>query len=85
MVSGRFNSSTSVKLQISEADRKKLKLASRTIASATRGFGSKGAVIVTLTPGSKAAKAIAKRSAATKITVVATSGASTDSASGSIH
>ena len=84
MVSGPFSASTSLKLQISEADRKKLKLPSRTIASATRGFGSKGAAIATLTPGSKAAKAIAKRAVATKITVLATSGVLTDSAKGSI-
>ena len=54
MVTGPFNASTSLKLQISEADRKKLKLPSRTIAAVTRGFGSKGAAIATLTPGSKA-------------------------------
>jgi hypothetical protein len=84
MVTGPFSASTSLKLQISEADRKKLKLPSRTIATATRGFGSKGAAIATLTPGSKAAKAIAKRAVATKITVLATSGVLTDSAKGSI-
>ncbi len=84
MVTGPFNASTVLKLQISEADRKKLKLPSRTIAAVTRGFGSKGAAIATLTPGSKAAKAIAKRSVATKFTVLATSGVLTDSVKGSI-
>jgi hypothetical protein len=84
MVTGPLNQGTSLKLQISEADRKKLKLPSRIIAAQTRQFGTKGAAIVSLVPGSKAAKAIAKRAVATKFTVLATSGALTDSAKGSI-
>ncbi len=85
MVTGLHNGSVSLKLQISEADRKKLKLPSRTIATATRGLGSQGAFIAMLTPGSKAGKAIAKRATATKVTVLATSGALTDSVQGSIR
>jgi hypothetical protein len=85
MVTGLHNGSVSLKLQISEADRKKLKLPSRTIATATRGLGAQGAFIATLKPGSKAAKAIAARASATKVTVLATSGALTDSVQGSIR
>ena len=79
-----FSQSVSLKLQISENDRKKLKLPSRIIASATRSLGTPGAFIVTLTPGSKAAKAIAKRNGPTNVTILATSGILTDTAGGSI-
>ncbi len=85
MVTGPLNQSTNLKLQISEADRKKLKLPSRIIAAQTRAFGTKGAVIVTLTPGSLASKAIAKRAVATNVTILATSGVLTDSVNATIR
>ena len=79
MITGAAGTAVTVKMTISGADAKKLKLASRTLATKTKTLDSQGAGLVTLTPSAKARKAIKK---AVKVTLEAAGGSTTKTASG---
>ena len=83
MVTGPLNGSTTVTLRLGSALANQLNLPV-VIATKTMGFGARGAALVTLTPGTRAANAIRNRGGYVNVTVRATSGASTESVNGSL-
>jgi hypothetical protein len=80
MVTGATGTSVTLKLTVSSADRKRLKLSSATLATKTLTLDAQGAGLVTLTPSNKARKAIKKR---VKVTLRAVGGGAAQTASGS--
>jgi hypothetical protein len=83
MVTGPLSQSVKITLKFGPGAAAKLGVA-RTTDTATKQFGSTGAVLVTLTPSKGAAKALAKRKGAFAIVVQAESGALDASASGTL-
>ena len=84
MVTGPLQGSTTVTLRLGPALANQLDLPV-VIATKTMAFGARGAVLVTLTPSTRAANAIAQRGGYVNVTVRATSGASTESVAGSLR
>jgi hypothetical protein len=84
MVTGPLQGSTTVTLRLSPALANQLDLPV-VIATKTMAFGARGAALVTLEPGTRAANAIAQRGGYVNVTVRATSGASTESVAGSLR
>ena len=84
MVTGPLNQSTTIRLRIGAALANQLGI-SRNVATKTMGFGARGAVLVTLAPGSRAANRIARRGGFVSIQVQATSGSSVTSVNGSLR
>src|SRR4051794_5592640 len=80
MVTGATGTSVTLKLTVSSADRKTLKLGSATLATKTLTLDAQGAGLVTLKPSAKARKAIKK---SVKVTLQAVGGGATRTASGS--
>ena len=78
MVTGATGTAVSVRMRISSADARKLKIA-RTLATKTKTLDAQGAGLFTLTPSTKARKAIKKD---VKVTVEAVGGGVTKTASG---
>jgi hypothetical protein len=84
MVTGPLSQNATLKLQLSKATAAKLGI-SRVLVSQTRGLGSMGAWLATLTPRKGAIHAIAKVKGGVNVTIVATSGALTDTASATLR
>jgi hypothetical protein len=78
MVTGAAGTAVKVRMLISAADAKKLKIA-RTLATKTRTLGGQGATLFSLTPSKTARKAITRR---VRVTVEAVGGGVTRTASG---
>ncbi len=83
MVTGATGTAVTVTVKLSASEAKKLKL-SRTIATKKVTLDAQGAALVTAKLASKAAKAIKKHGHALKVTVDATGGGKTVSASASL-
>ena len=84
MVTGAAGTAVTVKVLLSSANAKELKL-SRAIATKKTTLGAQGAELLALSLTKRAAKAIARHGHAMKVTVKAAGGGTTDTASGRLN
>jgi hypothetical protein len=83
MVTGVAGTAVTVELSLTAANAKQLKLARR-IATKKVTLGAGGAALLTLKPSAKATRAIAKRNRSLKVSVAATGGGRTQTATGTL-
>ncbi len=84
MVTGPVGGSATVSLKLGKKQATALGLSSTVLATVTKPIGTQGALLVTLTPGRAAAKALAKAKGSVPVTVDVASGGTTSSASATL-
>jgi len=84
LLTGRSGTSVKVTAALSPAAAKKLGVASRTVSTKTVSLNGQGAALVTLVPSKAVAKALTKKKGRFAVTVTATAGGVTKTASASL-